>query len=102
MHHFDLSTSDVLSPPLGAVDRLTVSAGQVALLLGISEASFRAKRGALEAVGFPSKMPGLNKWSRAAITRWVETNGETAQPANPDAGLRDEAAGLEQIYGGAA
>lgn len=101
MQHFDLSTGGVLPPPLGAADRLTLSAGQVALLLGVSEAGFRAKRVALEALGFPGKLPGFNKWSRAAVTRWVETNGVTAQPAELDASLSGEAAKLEQLYGGA-
>lgn len=68
---------------------------QVAGLLGFrTRATFDAKRPALEAAGFPRKLPGLNRWSRACVLRWIETNGETHLPeAQP--GLDD----LEKRYG---
>lgn len=103
MQELHFSTSPAYSPaPLSAADRLTISAGQVALLLGLSEPIFRKKRLELEDLGFPAKLPGLNKWSRAAVTRWVETNGASHLPAELDDGLRLEGDELDRRYVGAA
>lgn len=81
-----------------AAPPLTITAGQVAHLVGVSEEGFRKKRLELEAFGFPPKLPGLNKWSRAAVTRWVETNGQSFAPATIEEGLRAEADALEAQY----
>lgn len=62
-----------------------ISAGDVAILLNCSEATFRAKRALLERDhNFPAKMPGCNGWSEPAVCRWIETNGETYLPEMKD------------------
>lgn len=78
---------------------MVLTAGQVAHLLGRSETTFKRDRLELEDLGFPQKLPGLNKWSRAAVTRWIETNGKTYEPAAPDAALQDVTRQLEAEYG---
>jgi hypothetical protein len=61
-----------------------LKADAVASLLGYRcTASFHNKRAALEAAGFPRKLPGINGWSSAAILRWVETSGEDSGPPVP-------------------
>jgi hypothetical protein len=91
-------------PPVnlqGAASALALSpvlkAGEVAALLRVSEDTFRNRRRALEAVGFPQKLPGLAGWSRACVMRWIETNGETFRPA--DGALEVAARDLEREYG---
>lgn len=61
-------------------ERQVISAVEVAAMLGFRcrESFSRSRREALEAAGFPRKLPGLNGWSRPAIMRWIENNGETA------------------------
>lgn len=62
---------------------MVVSATEVAELLGWRSAdSFHRNRAALEEHGFPRKLPGINGWSRPAITRWLTTNGATHLPAD--------------------
>ncbi|TCD15166.1 hypothetical protein [Oricola cellulosilytica] len=64
-------------------NRLVMTAREVAAALGWkTENSFRQHRLDLEAHGFPAKLPGINGWSRAAVERWVATNGETWLPAD--------------------
>lgn len=70
-----------------------IKAADVAKLLNVRVETFYTRRETLEALNFPPKLPGINGWSRAAILRWVETNGGTHAP--------DEAAGpsaLERRY----
>lgn len=63
---------------------LVLDAAGVAALIGLpSEDAFYRRRPALEAEGFPKKLPGLPRWSRACVLRWIETNGATYQPAAP-------------------
>lgn len=58
-------------------ERLVISAAEVAGLLGYRcRESFSKHRTELEAVGFPSKLPGINGWSKPAIVNWLERNGE--------------------------
>ncbi|RUV57632.1 MULTISPECIES: hypothetical protein [unclassified Mesorhizobium] len=66
-------------------ERQVISAVEVAALLGYRcrESFSRSRREALEAAGFPKKLPGLNGWSKPAIMRWLENNGELA--SNDDA-----------------
>lgn len=60
-----------------------LNAAGVARLLGRRTAeSFHNRRAALEASGFPRKLPGINGWSRPAIMRWLEVNGAAPSPAN--------------------
>ena len=79
---------------------LVLTMGQVAHLLGMGEVTFRNRRAALERdCGFPAKLPGIGKYSLPAVTRWVETNGVTHEPAAPDATLQREISDLEKTYG---
>lgn len=81
-------------------ERQVITAQEVAKLLGYRcRKSFDDKRQTLEKLGFPPKVPGLNNWSRAAVLRWIETNGETYLPTMPDAAAAiDGAISLEQRY----
>lgn len=80
-------------------ERQVVNAQQVAALLGFrSVTSFSTERRTrLEANGFPAKLPGLNGWSRPAIMRWLEANGETAMSTEPEHAGRPSA--LERRFG---
>lgn len=67
-------------------DRQVISAVEVAALLGYRcrESFSRDRREALENAGFPKKLPGLNGWSKPAIMRWLENNGDmSSEPAVP-------------------
>ncbi|MEO9614299.1 MAG: hypothetical protein ABJG86_11225 [Nitratireductor sp.] len=85
----------------GAADpargRPVLKAAGVAWLLNMREDNFRNRRPALEAAGFPKKLPGINGWSRACVLRWIETNGESIRPDGPVA-LEVAAAQLEEEY----
>lgn len=74
-------------PPAEALLSLPpiLKAADVAGLLRMAVQNFYNRRHALEANGFPKKLPGMNAWSRAAVLRWIETNGQTFQPAEPAA-----------------
>lgn len=107
MQNYDIHTPDRPSGAAGfyATVPMVLTGGQVAHLLGMSEESFRRKVGLLERLHrFPPKLPGHNKWSRPAVERWIETNGETHQPpaplpSSPEAArLAGEAAALEGVY----
>lgn len=79
---------------------LTLSIGQVARLLGMTDYTFRQKRAELEALGFPKKLPGLKKWSRPAILIWFRTNG--GQLATPEIDLplgQEIAAARDELEG---
>jgi hypothetical protein len=52
-----------------------LSRKQVAALLGIGETTFEKKRPALEAAGFPPRLPGIARWSRLSILAWLASNG---------------------------
>lgn len=83
---------------------MTCTAGQVAQLLGMSEDTFARRMRQKLLIGFPAKLPGVNKWSRPAVVAWISSNGETsvAQPRGVDRGSDDIAAvasDLEAEYG---
>lgn len=82
--------------------RMTITAGQVAHLLGLSETIFRKKRPELEALGFPGKLPGLATWSAPAVRRWIASNGNSGAtiPAD-DPEISALVADLEADYTGA-
>jgi len=67
-------------------ERQVISAIEVARLLNWTcRVSFDNHRLELEANGFPKKLPGINGWSKPAIMRWLEINGQAdagAEPAN--------------------
>jgi hypothetical protein len=76
-----------------------LSGTDVAAMLGYrSAAGFYTRRLALEAEGFPRKLPGLNGWSRTAILRWIDTNGETWRLADGDDRIDAAARALEAEY----
>lgn len=75
----------------GSASGPVLTAAEVAVWLRCSEETFRNKRRDLEGHGFPPKLPGVNGWSRAAVLRWIETNGATFLPAIDGA---DEMSGL--------
>jgi len=79
-----------VKPLSGAEDvvvlRPVLYARQVADMLGWTERHFLERRDALEREqGFPGRLPGLNRYSRAAVLRWIETNGRTWQPRADEA-----------------
>ena len=84
----------------GLVEDLTVRRGQVAHMLGISELTFNKRRTALEAAGFPRKLPGMSSWSRAAVAHWINSGGLTYAPlaAEPAGALEEVRTALEQQY----
>jgi len=49
----------------------------VAKLLLMAPETFSRKRPELEQAGFPPKLPGINGWSLACVTTWIESNGQT-------------------------
>lgn len=57
--------------------RITYDRAALCAALGISERVFDNARKKLEAEGFPKRLPGLARWSRAAIDAWVAANGDT-------------------------
>lgn len=63
--------------------RLVWSAGQVAHAIGLSEETFRRQRLEREH-RFPAKLPGLNAWSIAAVTGWVNEASGAGGPVGPD------------------
>lgn len=89
-----------LPAPQGVVEvepRPVVDAAELAWMLGLGAVeTFYNKRRALEAAGFPPRLPGLTKWSRPAVLRWIETNGESHLPAEPEAA--EPGNGLERRY----
>lgn len=76
-----------------------IPAKTVAEVLGVVVSSFYTRREQLEKIGFPPKLPGINGWSRAAILRWIETNGQTYQPAPAEPEPAPRVNHLERRYG---
>jgi predicted DNA-binding transcriptional regulator AlpA len=86
-------------PAAAPMPRPVLRAGEVADLLGYRcTASFYSRREALEAAGFPPRLPGVNGWSRAAILRWIDSNGASYAPRPGEPGIAAEAAALEGEY----
>ncbi|MGZ5905142.1 MAG: hypothetical protein ACXWKQ_07325 [Reyranella sp.] len=98
--------TDTASPSAGlgmspiVAGPMVLTAGQVAQLLGLSEPMFRKKAAGLQALGFPGRLPGLAKWSRPAVVRWISSNGATTQQSGPplDETLAIEVSELEKDY----
>lgn len=64
------------------LDRPVLKAGEVAELFGWTITHFYTQRPKLEREGgFPPRLPGVAGWSRAAVLRWIDTNGATHLPA---------------------
>lgn len=77
---------------------LTISRGQVAELLGISEPTFDKRRRALEGFGFPQKLPGMKTWSRPAVVAWIASNGASSEIALPPSALEEAGDELRRQY----
>jgi hypothetical protein len=91
--------------PPPAVACLTWSTAHVCHALGITAATFMRQRAVLAAAGFPGKLPGLNAFSAAAVTHWINSGGLTYAPLAgtiPDGDPEIEAivSALERDYGG--
>jgi len=82
------------------VQRLTITRGQVAAKFGISEPTLLKRLPALEAAGFPRKLPGFNAWSAPAVDRWFATAGlpEPLQEPAPGGALAAARLELETRY----
>lgn len=62
----------------------TLTADDIAGMLGITKNTFLSKRRRLEDKhGFPPKLPGCATWSLPAVERWIRTNGATYLPGDP-------------------
>ena len=83
---------------------MTLTSGQVANLLGLSEPTFRRRFGKGDLPNFPARLPGVGKWSKPAVVAWISSNGQlsTAQPRGVpmgDPAIEAIVADLEQVYG---
>ena len=84
----------------------TVTAAEVAGLLGVRPATFMRKREKLQEIGFPRPLPLGNArtpvYSRSLVVAWINNNGQAPEPSemvDPIAAARDA---LEQRIGGRA
>ena len=67
-------------------ERKVISASEISRLLGRRDPDyFYRVRPKLEAAGFPSKLPGVAAWSRAAVERWIDGNGDPDAAGLPPA-----------------
>jgi len=85
---------------------MTLSGGQVAHLLGLSEPTFRRRVSKGELPNFPGRLPGVGKWSKPAVVAWISSNGElnVARPRGipfGDPEIEALVTELEQDYGAA-
>jgi predicted DNA-binding transcriptional regulator AlpA len=56
---------------------LVLTLDDLAAVLAMSPESFRRMRPALEAAGFPRRLPHMGaRWSRAAVEAWIARSGE--------------------------
>ena len=77
---------------------LAIGAADVAAMLGMTTGSFYTRRAALEADGFPPRLPGLARWSRPAIADWIARNGRARREISGDTAIDIRRAGLEGEY----
>lgn len=101
-HHLAKNETEYpgLSPAdLAICQPRTLCRAQVAQMLGVSDATFTKHQPDLEAKGFPQKLPGLNRWPRAAVETWIDCGGlvDTGEGAQPD-DADEEADELLQRY----
>ncbi len=84
--------------------RMTWSTSSVCHALGVTQETFTQKRKDLEAAGFPSKLPGINAYSIAAVKDWIRTSGGQYSGAarlsipNDDPEIDAAVAELERAY----
>lgn len=66
------------------VERLTVTAGQVAAMFGLSKKTFQNKlRELTDSHNFPQKLPGSKDWSRPVVEDWFNRNGKPGELSGP-------------------
>jgi hypothetical protein len=65
---------------------------EVAAWLGVSVRTFRARRPALEAAGFPRPNPVVRRWDRVALDAWAD--GQMGRSADAQAAAVDSLFGL--------
>jgi len=76
VQHMQQSTALAVAAPR---DPLTWGTDDVAHALGITPSAFRARRVALEAQGFPRRLPALRaRWSIEAVRAWIALAGTEA------------------------
>ncbi|WP_321337940.1 hypothetical protein [Breoghania sp.] len=54
----------------------TYTRTQLCEALGVGESNFDRRRQQLENADFPKRLPGLARWSRAAVDAWIAANGD--------------------------
>ena len=69
-----------------------LGAAEVAAWLGLSVRTFRARRPALEAAGFPRPHPVVRRWDRVALDAWAD--GQIGRSADAAAAAVDSLFGL--------
>jgi hypothetical protein len=69
-----------------------LGAAEVAAWLGVSVRTFRARRPALEAAGFPRPHPVVRRWDRVALDAWAD--GQISRSADAHAAAIDSLFGL--------
>ncbi|WP_057464491.1 hypothetical protein [Pseudovibrio sp. POLY-S9] len=86
----------------------TYNRSELCEALGLSENNFDRLRKKLEAEGFPTRLPGMARWSRPAVHAWIAANGDALlmrqilvgpEPETPNI---EPSASLLQKYAGAA
>jgi hypothetical protein len=70
--------------PLELADQLTLNQEEACALLGISPRTFQHRRQALEAAGFPRRLPGLNRYSTEAIRTWIANQDNAARQSTEE------------------
>lgn len=65
------------------IDPRMVPADKVARRLGVTLASFEAKRAALEAQGFPRPDPVLDTWCLRAVDNWIDARAGLLPATGP-------------------
>jgi predicted DNA-binding transcriptional regulator AlpA len=67
---------------------VVIGLSELCSLLAMSEITFRRRRKALEAAGFPRSLPGMGaRWSKRAVAMWI--NGQSSTPISNDNGSID-------------
>lgn len=64
---------------------------QVCARLGITRKVWYHRRRALEAAGFPARLPALKRWPAAAVDAWIASGGRPPppDPSPPDPAVVD-------------
>lgn len=68
-------------PVVPLTERWALSQEEVSQLLGMSVRTFQSSREKLRRAGFPSRLPGMNRFSAAAVRAWVDQQLVDDEPA---------------------